>query len=332
MIWPGLSFIFKAWKVREHTGTSLSYPFRHYPLPRGHDVGTFNQAMMNGIGGLWARLKPMAKTGGQVRLNAIEVRIAILSARVNLKSRRHEAQLMRGKDAETRRRRKIERASIAKLRKKTRPVIKSLENAMKKANRRFIKLVSKKDLDSQSQQWQAHLRWMKYHILYFKPFPPVVPGHRLYRMRLDQLVAAAEAGLQDQAYELPSKEELRRMMRRYARYSRRDRMGANDFRLLLKDREEDWKLQWALVEFLEKQLDLKQVSDESVMSSEQPAQEDPEQAVSERQVPETVETKPPFKAPLEKRGRLKLKLSPEQKRRLAELWKNRPRPTQTSPS
>lgn len=261
VIWPGLNFMVLAWRMREQTGNSLSYPFRLYPLPRGHDVGTFSQEMMNWICGLRARLKPMAKTGGPVRFNAIEVRIAILASRVNLKSRRHEARLMRRKSAETRRRLEIERASIAKLQKRARPVIKSLENAMKKANRRFIRLVSKKDLESQSKQWQAHLRWMKYHILYFKPYPPVVPGYRLQRMRLDQLVAAAEAGLQEQAYEVPGKEELRRMMRLYARYSRRGRMGENDFRLLLMDPEEDWKLQWALVEFLEKRMDLQQVSD-----------------------------------------------------------------------
>jgi hypothetical protein len=194
VIFPGLNFMVLAWLTRQQTGACLSsYPFWLHQLPRGYDVGTFSSAMMDKIVGLWGRLKPMAKTGGRVRLNAIEVRIAILSARVNLKLGRHGARLMRGKDAEAKRPLGVNKNSVAKLRKRTRSVIKSLEKTMKRANRGFLKEVSKEEFQNQSKQWQAHLRWMKYHILYFKPLPPLGGAlRRVRQLRIDQLVAIAE--------------------------------------------------------------------------------------------------------------------------------------------
>jgi hypothetical protein len=241
---------------------------------------------------------------------------------VNLKLCRLGARLRRDKDDEARRRLRVDKNSIAKLRKKTRPVIKSLERAMKRANRRFVREVSKKELESQSKQWQAHLRWMKYHILYFKP----MPGNglrRLHQLRIDKLVAIAKAGLEDFDYELPSDKELRRMMRMYLRYSRRGRMGELEHHVTLLREPEAWNSQSVLVAFLEKRLQLKRVSDEPVIISGQPAQEVPKTAA-----PPT----PPAKAPVENRRRPKLKLSPAQKRRWAEYMKRRSRPTQTSPS
>jgi hypothetical protein len=264
VIWPGLNFMVLAWGMRERTGTCpYSYPFRIYPFAPGHDTGTFNSPMMNLIVALRSRLGPIATTGGKVQLNAIEVRVAILSARINLEARRHKARAreMRRKDAQTKRRMGSDKASIAKLKKQSKPVINSLENTMKRANRRFLKVLSQSKLVIQSIKWQRHLRWMRYHILYFKPLRPVAPGHRsLQRKQINRLVAIAEAGLQDQAYELPSKEVLRSMMRLFARSSRRGRMGELHHRYVLQN-PESGIAQFALVDFLEKRLDLKHLPD-----------------------------------------------------------------------
>jgi len=247
---------------------------------------------MNRISALRSRLSPKAKTGGRDRLNSFEVRIAILASRVPLAFRRKQAREMQRRDAESKRRLGVDKDSIAKLQKQTRAAIKSLEKAMKSADRHFQKQVSKEGFQNQSKEWKSHLRWMRYNLLYFKPLPRVLPGYRSrQRKQIDQLVMIAEAGLKDQGYEFPSKKDLRSMMRRFARYSRRGRMGEFDHRYVLEN-PEGWNAQSVVVDFLEKQLDLKPFPEEPVTGPKQPPQAVP--AVAKGSIPEN---KPPGAKP-----------------------------------
>lgn len=96
-----------------------------------------------------------------------------LSCRVNLQHLRRRAYDARRWDAGTKRRFKLDRAAIEKLETSTKPVIRTLERLMKRANRQFLK-VSPWTFESCSKEWRWHLRWIRFHLAYFNP--PSIPG------------------------------------------------------------------------------------------------------------------------------------------------------------
>ncbi len=169
VIWPGLNFLVLALLSREKFGTcEFAYSFRVCPLPRGFDDGTYRPAMTDRIRALWIRMKHIATTGGRVEMSAIEVRAAIYAARVNLQLLRRNVHDARRKDAKTKKTLGLDRTAIKKRKQQTGPVIKSLERNMKRATRSSLKFTPRSEFAEMSKEWQSHLRWMKFHLAYFK--------------------------------------------------------------------------------------------------------------------------------------------------------------------
>ena len=238
VIWPGLAFIASAYLIRR-SGRSVEYeyPFRVQPPPQGFDHGVCDATLMEQLLDLRSRLKPQAKTGGRVQMDAIDLRIAILAIRVSLDRWRMEAHDRRRRDPETKEWLCLDRASGQKLKMKSQRVILSLERHMKRANRLLLKVVHSDQYSELTKRWKALLRWIRLHLAYFTPFRPSRRFLRkLQRGFIDYLVKVAEEGLRYQAYEIPDAGEMRRMMRMYARYARRGNGSSFDFEQLLHKR------------------------------------------------------------------------------------------------
>lgn len=87
--------------------------------------------------------------------------------------------------------------------------------------------------------WKAHLRWMRLHIAYFKPWGKPIPGQRKRQQQsLDELMEMATHGLRNAGYQPPEEKELRHIMRLYARCARRGRQGHWTIRFLLHNRKD----------------------------------------------------------------------------------------------
>jgi len=261
IIWPGLDLIAKNYFMHVSTGESPnSYPFRTLPLPQGYDSGTWRQEFMDRIVALWKRLEPKKKLGGRVRLNFIELRVAALSARVTLKLKRMEAYGARKWSPESKRRRRLDRPAIVKFGVQTQRVIQSLERNMKKANRRFLSMYSQSEFRTLSKYWRSHLRWIRFHLTFFKSHRSLTGGYRkLYQLQIDTLVQIANEALLADGYELPDSRELRRAIRLFIQSSRRGRRGSYNHRFLLEHPSNPLGRS-RLVDFIERRLELKEAS------------------------------------------------------------------------
>ncbi len=224
VIWPGVNFIVLALLTREKFGTcEFAYPFRVCPLLRGFDDGTYRSAMMDRIRALWIRMKPIATTGGRIEMNAIDIRAAIYAARINLQLLRRNVHDARRKDAKTKRTLGLDRAAIKKRKQQTGPVIKSLERNLKRATRSSLKITPRSEFAEISKEWRSHLRWMKFHLAYFKQVIGVKGRGVVHRMVIDQLTAIAEKAVRYEGFEIPDSRELRQVIRLYVRPPRQNR-------------------------------------------------------------------------------------------------------------
>jgi hypothetical protein len=215
---------------------------------------------MDRIVALGNRLKPQAKTGGRVRMNFVELRVAALSARVTFKLKRMEAHDARKWDAATKRRHRLDREAIAQFEARTQRVIKSLEREMKRANRRFLSENSQSEFRTLSKNWLSHLRWIRFHLAFFKPLRSLTGGLRkFYQRHIDILVQIAKEALSANGYELPDSRELRRVIRLFSISSRRGRREIFNHRFLL-DNPLDWIGRSRLVDFIERRLELKEAT------------------------------------------------------------------------
>ena len=189
-------------------------------------------------------------------MDTVDIRAAILSCRVNLQHRRRRAYDARLWDAKTKRRFKLDSATITKLATISKRVIKTLERRMKRANRQFRKAKPWGQLEACSKEWRSHLRWIRFHLAYFNPLPSTLKGSkRLYQARINQLMALAESGIRYFKYEPPEPRELRRIIRLFVRSARRGRISEFIWRELWQ-RTPSWDAQRSLVEFVDKRTDL----------------------------------------------------------------------------
>ena len=227
LIWPGLDFIVKAYaNWREKKRSTYQYPFGLYPPPPNFDRGVYDADMMAEVTSLWRQLRPKATSESRVRMNAIEVRIAILAVRVNVGIRRLVRRSGRRRNADSKRRMKIDLESMEALQRRSKRAICSLERHMKRANRVLRALLTPEQSGALMEVWNRHLRWMRVHLVYFKPWRPVSNGRKTRQQKtLNILMEMAARGLRNEQYESPNEIELRRMMRLYARSSRRAREG-----------------------------------------------------------------------------------------------------------
>jgi hypothetical protein len=259
VIWPGLDLLVKSYVAKRDTKHTLyEFPFRVYPPPKWFDRGKSHPYLMEGIIDLRERLLPKARVGGRVQMNAIDVRAAIYSVRVNLSYWRKERHDKRHWSHELKKRYELDAASFDLLKVRSERVIRSLERHMKRANRSLLKSATRDGYAAIMSDWKAHLRWMHLHIAYFKPLPPVIRGRKTrYQQILDALVLMANRAIQNDGYVPPESRELRKMMRLYVRSVRRGR-ETYSIRFLL-DNFGTLNAAWHLARFVLQRLTLKEL-------------------------------------------------------------------------
>ena len=261
LIWTGLNHIVCSYAMRERKEEPpTAYPFRIQPLPRTFDTGTFSLSMMNRTIALSAMLKAERSSGGTFNMDSFQLRAAAFSSRTTLQIQRFLATTpkIRKSSLERRKRDGIDPESIKKLSLKIRALIKYLERQMKRAERRFVSERSSGEFKELSKEWRAHLRWMQYHLAYFKPFRPVGPGmRRMQRRRVDLLVAMAKKAIEARGPEIPNDKLLRGIIRSFIHDCRRGRVGYRDFLYML-DHQQNPIAQAELLEYIAPRLGLEE--------------------------------------------------------------------------
>jgi hypothetical protein len=259
IIWPGLHYIICQNQTREQSGRSVtSYAFDVDPLPPGCDSGTFSARMMDRIVQLFAKLQPINATGGGVWLGEFELRAAIFAARTSLQLERHHIRKAKKKGAEAQRRLARARRDLKKRDVQKKRVVEFLEKALKRASRQFKSVLGTEEFKSQSKEWQSHIRWIEFHLTYFKPVPRLRSIRTKIRsIWLDQLVEMAEAAMLDQGYELPGRGELTPVLRTFLDYSIRGRMGEYDHMFMVENRDRS-VAQLKLLDFVQERLVLQE--------------------------------------------------------------------------
>ncbi len=259
IIWQGLDLVIKSYVARQTKGgIRYEYPFQVYPPPVGFLRGAFDRELMDLIIVLWKQLKPKAKTGGRVQMDAIELRAAIFGIRANIDFVRKRRHFHRRLSLETKARFGIDDASFDQLKIRSQRVIHTLERHMKRANRTLLSAVPRDAYGLLVHAWRMHLRWMWLHIAYFKPLPPVIGPRRIRQQRdLDELMKMTRYGLEREGYQSPDDIELRRMMRLYVRSARRGREGGRTAGFLL-EHKNNVTARWFLAKFVLRRLDLKE--------------------------------------------------------------------------
>lgn len=258
---PGIDLLFQSHQHRRRSGTSpLAYPFRIYPPPRVFDRGTYNQSFMDKILNLWETLRSKSPHGRWVKMDAIELRASIFAIRAYIKYVRYLRRQRRSEDREFKAKLRIDDRSIALLKAKSHRVIRSLERHMKRANRALINTVGQKRYRTLTIAWKAHLRWMRLHIAYCKPWAKPLSGRRARQQRdLNELMEMAKPGLRDAGYKPPEDKELRHLMRLYASYARSGRQGNWTIQFLLENKA-DFNRKYHLAQFVIDRSNLKELS------------------------------------------------------------------------
>jgi len=172
------------------------------------------------------------------RLDSFELRGAAFAARVTLKIRRFEANKIRSSSPQIRNRQGLNPNAVKKLALRLKRCLRFLEREMKRAARQFFKDSTIREFKALSTEWRAHLRWMKYHLAYFKPFRPVGPGiRRMQRKRIDLLVAMAKKAIEAEKRQIPNDKLVRGVIRRFIRDCHRGRVVDHNFLYMLKNQQ-----------------------------------------------------------------------------------------------
>jgi hypothetical protein len=219
---------------REGNRHLCCYPFRTFPPPPGFDRGRYNSDFMKQVLELGRKLRPKSKRGGRVQMNAIDLRAAIFAVRVSKDWWRSQRITLRKVSAETKRRYEIDGESLSRLKEKSQRIIRTLERHLKRANARLLSFMERPSFDAYMKLWRAHVRWMRIHLVYFKPLTArPLSSRRRCQVIIDELQKLAEVSISEEGYQLPKPIELRRVIRLFASYSRRGRLGFFDIRQTL---------------------------------------------------------------------------------------------------
>lgn len=261
-IWPGLNRIVLAYSEYRQTGRyGYSFQSRLHPPSAEFDRGRFDRDLMAQILDLWKKLRPKANRGGRVQLNAIEIRAAILAVRVEAdwwRLRKYEGRKYKARAKEML---GIDPESLRKIRKRASRTIDSQERHMKRANYRLQTRVGRDAYNALMTAWQAHVRWIRLHLVYFRRLKPIISRSKArYQLILDELEEVARVAIPEEGYELPTDKQLRRAMRLFALSSRRGRRGLFDVRCILTHRN-DMNGKAELAEFVLKRFPQKPVAE-----------------------------------------------------------------------
>lgn len=193
-------------------------------------------------------------------MDAFELRAAILSVRITLKLQRVKAHKRPRIISAAIPVSNLDGQPIPELERKVQKVVKSLERYTKRANRKFMALGSRGEFKARSKEWQSHLRWIRFHLAYFKPFRSI---GSLIRTRewedTDRLVAVAVRTIREKGFDVPDAKDLRHAIRLFMRYSRQGRLGRRNYLYVLQNSENRFARS-SLFEFLEPRLKLKEAS------------------------------------------------------------------------
>ena len=192
-------------------------------------------------------------------MSAVELGAAIFAIRSNIGYARRRRYDCRLKSAETKNELLIDNYSFEQLKIKSHRLIHSLERHLKRANTALSKSVTRDEFAALIGRWKAHLRWMRLHIVYFKPLRPIIGKRRIRQQQdLDELMKMAERGIHNAGYRSPEPRELRRMMRLFARSTRRWREGENTVLYMLENKR-DLTAKWYLAQFVLHRLTLEEL-------------------------------------------------------------------------
>jgi hypothetical protein len=207
---PGISLLVQSHQAHQRKGTSpLAYPFRIYQPARGFDRGLYDQSFMDKVLDLWEVVKVESKSGRRVSVDTWHIRAGMFALRAYVDYVRLLRRQQRHEDSVVNARLHFDDRSIPLLKAKSHRVIRSLERHMKRANRVLIRAVGKNQFAMLATAWKAHLKWMRFHIVYCKPWTKPLPGRRARQQRdLDELMAIAKRGLIEEGYKAPPDKEL----------------------------------------------------------------------------------------------------------------------------
>lgn len=259
VIWPGLDRIvrqYSGWSARKES--LYTYPFRMYPPLPGFDRGTYNADLMDGIVNLSRRLRSKARAGCRTHMTSIDLRAAIFAVRVNTSWWQYQKVIGQKLEARTKEVMQIDPDTLKKLMTKSARTILSLERHTKRADYRLGALVSSEDYIEYMDSWKAHLRWIRLHLVYFKPLRPhFLKGRKgSFQIILNELIEVAKEMISAEGLLPPKDGELRRIMRLYSCSSRRFREGHYTVPYVINHRSSEYT-RWHLVEFIQKRITLR---------------------------------------------------------------------------
>jgi hypothetical protein len=238
VIWPGLEILIKSYVChRDKKPVEYRYPFRLHPPDPAFNRGTYNGDLMERVLALYSHLHPKTEVGGRVRLDAVQVRAAIFAVRVTLAFARKKKHDWRRYTPRTKIVLGVDQKSLQTTQRRGGRAIASLERYMKRANRQLRSSTDDDAYRLLAAAWQQHLRWVRLHLVYFKPLPPIFRGKKgRYQDVIDELVEIALRGLRNKSVEPPELRELRRLMRMFAHSARRGREGYHSISYLVQHR------------------------------------------------------------------------------------------------
>lgn len=109
---------------------------------------------------------------------------------------------------------RIDPGTLKELKAKSARTIRSLERYTKRADYRLRELVPQENYFGYMNSWKAHLRWIRLHLVYFKPLNLVRTGRKtMFQIILNELIEVAKEMISAEGLLPPSEVELRRVMR-----------------------------------------------------------------------------------------------------------------------
>jgi len=267
LIWPGLHLLSTNFFKFEEKSISYLSPWGPSGTVQNYDEGEWNRELMDRILALGRHLEKKSKSGGYVRMDFLDLRIAVFAARTSVHVVRQNARTFRKWNKAAKARFRFDQASIVELKSKTKLVIHSLERHLKRATRLFLRAHSRAEFERKAHEWARFLRWVKYHLTFFAKEPARQPGLRkYYQTMINHMCGIAGGVLLNDGYEQPDARDLRRAVRTYIRYARRERSAWWDFSTLIRY-PGDSAARYRLLEFLEKHLTLKDCENRNARES-----------------------------------------------------------------